>query len=186
MKYLFSILIIILFPLSLWASAGAESGAIPYGFIKLQAINFAVFLVLIVVIIKLKINPALANKSNEYIAKANEAAKKLEESKNERDSLKRKISDLDKDYEKNISEARKQANLNYDLQISNAKEVALRIDKDLDRQVSTLKQVYWSRLKENLFASSVEELKKDLDESVDVKAFEQLQKSFVDRMDVRL
>lgn len=182
MKYLF----LILFPLSVWASAGGESGTIPFGFIKLQAINFTAFMVLIGLIIKYKINPVLANQSSEYIAKANEAAKKLEESKNERDSLERKISDINKDYEKNISEARKQANTNYEQQILNAKETALRIDKDLDRQVSTLKQMYWSRLKENLFTSSVEELKKDLDESVDVKAFEQLQKSFVDRMDVRL
>gem|GEM_PF-2967040 len=186
MKFLFSSLILVLLPLTVWASAGAESGAIPYGFIKLQAINFTAFIVLIGVIIKYKINPVLANQSSEYIAKANEAARKLEESKNERDTLERKISDINKDYEKNISEARKQANLNYDQQISSAKEAALRIDKDLDRQVSTLKQVYWSRLKESLFANSVEELKKDLDESVDVRAFEQLQKSFVDRMDVRL
>ena len=161
-------------------------GDVPVDFIKLQVINFAVFVVLIALLVKFKVNPVLAVQKNEYIAKANEVARKLEESKAERDELKRKLADLQKDYDKNIKEAEEQSQQRYKAHIAAVKEASQRMNKDLEHQISTMQQVCWSRLKENLFESSVVELKKEVEEKIDPILVEQLQKSFVERINVRI
>ena len=65
------------------ATAGGGEG-VPIDFIKLQVINFVVFVALIVLLVKFKVNPILAVQKEEYVLKANEAIKKLEESRAER------------------------------------------------------------------------------------------------------
>jgi F0F1-type ATP synthase membrane subunit b/b' len=177
--------LILFFSITAFAAGGGSEG-VPVDFIKLQVINFAVFVALIAMLIKFKVNPVLANQKEEYISKANEAARKLEESKAKRDELKKKLADLKKDYDKNIQEAQEQSLKRKKAHISAAKEASLRMNKDLEHQINTMKQVYWSRLKENLFESSVVELRKEVEEKIDPVAIEQLQKSFVERMDVRI
>ena len=177
-------LLIICFSVTSFAAGGGD--AIPMDFIKLQVINFAVFIVLIGLLIKLKVNPVLAAQKEDYISKANEAARKLEESKKERDELKQKISDLEKDFDKNIREAEEVSKQRYNAHVKAAKEASQRMNKDLEHQMNTMKKIYWSRLKENLFESSVVELKKEVEDNIDPVAIEQLQKSFVERMDVRI
>ena len=183
MKFALSLLIICS-SVTAFAAGGGEG--IPVGFIKLQVINFAVFVALIAILIKFKVNPVLAAQKEDYISKANEAARILEESKNERDELKKKLSDMKKDFDRNLKEAEKLAKQKHDAHVKAAKEASQRMNKDLEHQISTMKQVYWSRLKENLFESSVVELKKEVEENIDPIAIEQLQKSFVERMDVRI
>lgn len=185
MKKIIFIISILLFTLTAYAAGGSQGG-IPVGFIKLQLINFVVFIVLIGLIVKFKVNPALELQRKAYLDQADEAAKKLEESQNERDSLKRKLSDMQLNFEKNISEAEENAEKKYKAQLDAAKESSQRISKDLEHQVKTMKHIYWSRLKENLFESSVAELKKEVEDNIDPVAIEQLQKSFVERMDVRI
>lgn len=172
--------------MSAFAAGGASEGAIPYGFIKLQLINFVVFVSLMALIVKFKVNPTLQEQRQSFLDQADEAAKKLRNAKEERDGLKRKLTDLQVSFDKNISEAKENAEKKYKAQIDAAKESSQRINKDLDHQVKAMKHIYWSRLKENLFESTVDELKKEVEENIDPVAIEKLQKSFVERMDVRL
>ena len=167
------------------ATAGGGEG-VPIDFIKLQVINFVVFVALIVLLVKFKVNPILAVQKEEYVLKANEAIKKLEESRAERDELKQKLSNLKKDLDKNLKEAEELSQQKYRAHVAATKEATQRMNKDLEHQMNVMKQIYWSRLKGDLFDSSVVELTKEIEESMDSVAVEQLQKSFVERMDVRV
>lgn len=184
MRNLICLLLIIIFPALGLAATGEAS--IPWNIIKLQIMNFAVFFVIVALLIKIKVNPILESMKNDYIAKANEAQKKLEEAKNQRAELKEKIANIESQYAKSIEEAKKEAQAKKKQQILNAKESVSQMHKDLDRQVAALKQSYANTIKSELVNASITELKRDLDEDFDEASFNQLQKNFVDRMDVRL
>lgn len=180
-------LIFIIIPGMAWSAAAAGGEAsIPWDTIKLQVLNFGVFFVIIALLIKIKINPILENMKTEYLSKANEAQKKLEAAKKERDELKEKILNIENQYVKSIEEAKKEADERKKQSILNAKEMVTQLNKDLDRQVEALKQSYTNSIKSELVNASITELKRDLDEDFDEASFNQLQKNFVERMDVRL
>ena len=184
MRKIIFLLLITTFPVLCWSATG--EGSIPWNIIKLQILNFAVFFVIVALLIKTKVNPILENMKNEYLLKANEAQKKLEEAKKQRDELKEKIANVENLYSKSIAEAKKEAEQRKKQQILNAKENVSQMHKDLERQIEALKQNYANTIKKELVNASITELKRDLDEDFDEASFNQLQKNFVDRMDVRL
>ena len=113
-------------------------------------------------------------------------SKNLKSLEPKEDELKQKLSNLKKDLDKNLKEAEELSQQKYRVHVAATKEATQRMNKDLEHQMNVMKQIYWSRLKRDLFDSSVVELTKEIEESMDSVAVEQLQKSFVERMDVRV
>ena len=167
-------------------AATSDVSSIPWDTIKLQVLNFAVFFAIVAMLVKFKANPILEKMKNEYLQHANEAKQKLEEAKNQRDELSKKIADLEGEYTQSLEMAKKDSEEKKKLQISNAKKNADEMHKDLDRKVEALKLSYANEIKNELVNTSINELKLELDEGFDEASFNQLQKNFVDRMDVRL
>lgn len=179
-------LLVLLFFSPLAFAAGPSGGGIPWDFIKLQAINFAVFAGVIFWIAKFKIAPVFNGVKEDYLAKANEAERKLKEAKAERDDLKRKLADLESGFEKALADAKNQAEDRREFKLYETKQQIENMNKDLDSQLDNLKRNYANEIKQLLMEGSVDSLKADLGDNIDEKVLSMLQSKFVNSVEARV
>ncbi len=157
----------------------ASGDVIPIGFIKLQIMNFVVFVGFLFFLSKSRIAPLFKQIQIDYLNKSKEAQKKLDDVKNRRDSFLKKIQKLDKDFEKNILNAKKQAHIKYEAKILDVKKNIEKMNKDLQNQIEGLKRAQVNELKDLLMDKSIKGLKSDLNSKVDEELLQKLQNSFV-------
>lgn len=177
-------LIALLLPSLLFAADG--HGGIPMGFIKLQIINFAVFIVLIGLLSYFKIGPIFKKNRESFVAESEAAKRKLEEAKKERDSFKNKILALEKNYDNEIEKAKTQAAAKHKENILSLKDSISHMGRDLEVQIESLKRSRAMELRNLMMEESVEKLKEDLDHQIDEKVLAQIQEKFVNSVEARI
>lgn len=182
MKNILAVLLVCIFSIEAFAAGGSSAGLTTevWAFIKLQIVNFVVFAGLIIFLSRSKIAPAFKQFKEDYLAKSQEAQRKLDEAKAERDNLSSKITKLQDDFSEAVAKAESQAEGKYKAKLAEVKNNISAMNKDLEGQIEGLKRSQASSLKNLLMESSIDELKKDLGSDVDEQLLIQLQNSFVE------
>ncbi|MGH1467844.1 MAG: hypothetical protein ACRBBP_03060 [Bdellovibrionales bacterium] len=173
-------LILLLVVTLVTTQAFAAGDGIPMAFIKLQLMNFAFFVAMIVFLSRSKLSPLFKQFKTDYIAKSQEAQKKLDDAKTERDELVKTIEKLETEFAETLAKANEQAEVRYKAKLASVKESIQTMGKDLEGQIEGLKRSQAAELKSLLMETSIEELKKDFSSEVDEQLLIQLQNSFVE------
>ncbi len=180
MKNFVVLLVAIAIPLSAFAG---EHGGVPMAFIKLQLWNFLFFAALLIYLSRSKIAPIFKQVKDDYIAKSQEAQRKLEEAKSEKERLEVSIAKLEAEFKSTVAKAEKQAEVRYQAKLADVKVSIESLNKDLDGQIEGLKRSQATALRNLLMEKSIEELKADLGSDVDKDLLVRLQNSFVENVE---
>ncbi len=178
------VVVVLFITMLLVSQVFASGGGIPMDFIKLQLINFVVFVGFLVFLSRSKIAPRFKQIRIDYLNKSKEAEEKLEHAKNKRDHLLEKIQKLEVSLEENLLKAKKQAGIKYEAKILDVKKNIQKMSEDLEDQIKGLKRAQVNELKDLLMDKSIQGLKSDLSRKVDEKLLQELQNSFIKGMRV--